>query len=209
MMKSSQPLLHRAIIGGDSNNTDKRMPSSSSKSSSTIDASSEHSTFSVDGANAAAASNGIVSAEASTNKPLAPKPKRCVTFSPVDHIELIPTIEEYTADEIDSVWFSKLEMIAIRSAARDVIQEANSGSISDMDERLFGLEGRIAMICQKRLALKNRAWDAVMDEQERQWDCFAEDEEEIARAYEKVSRDAAAVAFRVGRFQARNAQMQQ
>ena len=121
---------------------------------------------------------------------LSPKAKKCVHFSP--QCIVFPTlhIKDYSEKEIKETWYSTEE----RSEILDDVRETLSIMVANGRELpsnpwfcTRGLEARTPEGAGRKRKNKRDALDAVLDEQEYQWNRGISDPEAIADAYCKYS----------------------
>jgi hypothetical protein len=110
----------------------------------------------------------------------------------IDHISELPD------EEIDSVWWGPHEYDEIKAAYRKTLLLMESGEPLEPEEEHSsrGLEFKTQFGALARRTNKNKASNAVMDEQDRQWQEGSADyhDEEISRIYLKHSKKCAAAA---------------
>jgi len=176
---------------------------------------SQHSTVTVDGFDnvKSALLQGAATAASSSRRY-----KKSVRFNEACYARAIPTLASYSLKEITSIWYTDDEMHQMKKDSRDTIRQyrkslsVTSGDDDDNEATgevvyIRGLECRVSENAKKRLAVKRAAWDAVMNEQEQQWDSFRTDSEAISRAYRPISEEAQRKAFLVGRMDRRAASL--
>jgi hypothetical protein len=103
--------------------------------------------------------------------------------------------KDLSSRTIASVWYSKDDFWAIEKEAFITAQAASlpqeeryKNHRDELSRCSRGLEYRTPEGFARRRRNKERAWDAVLDEQDRQWDTTGIiDPEEIARVYSEVS----------------------
>jgi hypothetical protein len=106
-------------------------------------------------------------------------------------IRIKPTlhIRDYTQEEIEATWFSKTDFENIKADMRFALGLLRAG-ILDQDTISYcrrGLECRTKEGVRKRMFNKASTRNAVLDEQDRQWDIFVTDSEAIAKVYVAAS----------------------
>ena len=118
--------------------------------------------------------------------------RRRVQFSPRVRALLVTSVADYTEHEIHACWFSREESIEIRKEAFDTIHRVsiNESLLVQDDENsicLRGLEHYTEQGCIERRSNRRRTWNAVFDEQDRQYDAGECDEHRIADIYSKLT----------------------
>jgi hypothetical protein len=112
--------------------------------------------------------------------------RKHVFFSNKIRIKTTLHVRDYTQEEIKATWFSKADFENIKAEIRFDIGLLHAG-IHDQDTLSFcrlGLECRTKEGTRKRTLNKVIARNAVLDEQDRQWNSFVTDDAEaIAKVY--------------------------
>jgi hypothetical protein len=99
-----------------------------------------------------------------------------------DHIYL----NDFSDEEFDSAWHTAEELATIRAEIVETVRLMLSGSSPPDDDSVYcsrGLEYRTPTGSHLRRAHKCAVWDAVADEQSRQWSQGIVDDESIAGVY--------------------------
>jgi hypothetical protein len=116
-------------------------------------------------------------------------PPRSVQFARSDTVYEVMALCEYTAEEIAASWFSNAESELIQKKCCKVIRKMKKYG-SDLNENKYCSRG-LEIMAGPRMNLKQKnrlkAYIAVLDLQDAQWDCYCEDQEEIAEHYQNVS----------------------
>jgi hypothetical protein len=122
--------------------------------------------------------------------------KRSVSFDQKVRMYTHIHIKDLSPKTIASIWYSRDAYWAMEKDAF-ITAEAKSLPLQrrwstfrvESSKCLRGLESRTPDAAARRFRNKQRAWDAVLNEQDRQWDSATGiiDDEEIARAYIEVS----------------------
>jgi hypothetical protein len=114
------------------------------------------------------------------------KTRSCVSFDKKVLVQPYLHLNDISDDEIDNVWYSRTELSEIKSDCRSTINSMVAGYWHEEEDTVYcsrGLERRTPD-CQKlRQQTKVDAWDAVLDEQDRQWSAGVSDIESLAREY--------------------------
>ena len=113
-------------------------------------------------------------------------------------------IDDYSDKEIRNTWYDAYEMSAIGTTNRETLyamishgDKVSTGCTSFHDENRFcsrGLETWVGIRAQQKRERRTRAYDAVLDEQDFQWEHGIFDEERIAREYVKTTRESRTIA---------------
>jgi hypothetical protein len=123
---------------------------------------------------------------------LSPNSKRSITISPFETIYNALHINDYSDEEIASAWYNADELETIKKT--DVINTLSmmKGGVKIPEANPFyssrGLESLTREGFTKRKANRENAWNAVLDEQDLQWDEDICDPQAIANAYSQLSR---------------------
>ena len=126
---------------------------------------------------------------------------RSVRFAQSDTINEILALDEYTAEEIAASWLSNDETETIREKCRKVIHkmEKHGNSLNENRYCSRGLEcktgPRLYLLQQKRM----KAYDAVLDLQQAQWEQGRDDQEQMAELYQHFSVQCNAEAICIGK----------
>lgn len=111
--------------------------------------------------------------------------RRSVTFHETVKVFAHIHIRDMPQNIISRTWYSPNDLLSIK---QEVCQVANNTSADDSFAACpRGLEFRTITGAIRRRRNKERAWDAVMNEQDRQWDQNIIDEEAIAEVYRACS----------------------
>lgn len=117
--------------------------------------------------------------------------RRSVSFAAEDQVHPIVHLTDMTAKEIASIWYDQKEYAEIKSSYQATIfvmenAEANGGISSKLEteEHVFrGLEYRTQTGAWARYENKRDAYNAVLDEQDRQWKNDKDDYDALSRVY--------------------------
>jgi hypothetical protein len=117
--------------------------------------------------------------------PITPKATRAISFSPDVRVKKTLHLNNYSNDEIDACWYNEAETKAIREQARRTVEQMQAEA--DLDGPKYctrGLEILTAEGRRQRMENRFQAWDAVLNEQERQVEeGIWEDDEATAARY--------------------------
>lgn len=124
-----------------------------------------------------------------------PEGSRSVDF--VDEAKFqILEFEMYDDRERDLVWYSREEYDIIKARNSLIIKMMKAGTFVESDEHSFrGLEHKLKEGFKKRRNHKFNALNAVLEEQDKQYNQSTIDQEIIASAYREVTLAAKEVAF--------------
>jgi hypothetical protein len=138
------------------------------------------------------------SSKTQTKQLLAPKAKRTVAFAPTVTGNTTLHVNDYSNDEIQSCWFNDVEYKAIKKDIRFAAKllTDNNGLLGKDDEHdcQRGLEMHTRKGAHRRLQNKLVARQAVLDEQNLQWEEGVYDPEYLAMVYQVVSSSCQATA---------------
>jgi hypothetical protein len=115
----------------------------------------------------------------------------------------IDHINSYTQKEIDTIWYNDRELKLIKAECLETtVLVMERKQLNEQTECFRGLEYRTPDGHRRRLRNKVRARDAVLDEQEHQWDTLGEeddyDPESIATVYNEYTQPCIAAAHSMG-----------
>lgn len=140
----------------------------------------------------------------SKNHFAAPKPvkriRKRVTFKPSVNVRPILHVNDYTEDEIKSVWFCRSDFDAMKKGfARTVKLISHNVYRGDDDDHCArGLEYRVRAGALKRRENKLNGLEAVLEEQESQAQLGINDDESISRAFVRENLHCRLAALQVG-----------
>jgi hypothetical protein len=98
-------------------------------------------------------------------------------------------INDLSRSEVANSWYNSEEISGIKSECQLTINLASKGELHKWSNLCFrGLEYRTPDGSQRRSANKFAAWDAVMDEQEIQYQNGVQDEDALAQLYIQASK---------------------
>jgi hypothetical protein len=96
---------------------------------------------------------------------------------------------DYTVEEKHNAWFQKAEMVQIKADMVATVRMITRGDLVDdtVEHSTRGLEFRSREGANKRKINKFRALEAVLDEQDEQFDCGIVNDRAISLVYQSVS----------------------
>jgi hypothetical protein len=121
-------------------------------------------------------------------------PKRSITFSPHATIYDVLHIDDYSDEDIACTWYdaNELEMIK-KTDVINTLSMMNKGGLQIPEDNPWyccrGLESFTREGSARKRANRANGWDAVLDEQDLQWDGGICDPQAIANAYSELSHD--------------------
>jgi hypothetical protein len=93
-------------------------------------------------------------------------------------------LDEYTDEEIEAIWFSQEEYAEIKAGYQETVFLMESGEKLDPKHQTSrGLEYRTQEGAWARYENKRDSYNAVLDEQDRQWQAEADDYDAISKIY--------------------------
>ena len=114
--------------------------------------------------------------------PISPKAKRTVSFLPLARDYSVLHINDFSAREIKSCWCDEDDLLRVKTEVTTTVALVERGDIN-CDTSEFcrrGTEIRSREGSRRRMLNKRAAWDAVLDEQDRQERIGINDQELIA-----------------------------
>ena len=125
--------------------------------------------------------------------------KRKVAFSPkIQLIGVVPAISDFTQEEIEANWYTENEFELIRKAYLFIVKlMEKTRPFQDDDEELCsrGLESRTRDGARRRKRDVETAIDAVLSEQERQWEGSFYNAKQLATVYRQATAQACMAAY--------------
>jgi hypothetical protein len=111
--------------------------------------------------------------------------RKSVHFAKTCEMYLIPCLEDYTEEEICSIWMPEQDYQLIREDCFAVVSKLNSGVPEDENLCYRGLEwkAKAKAVGRYRKRSRTRAAGAVFGEQNQQWDDGVTHPEKIRAAY--------------------------
>jgi hypothetical protein len=119
-----------------------------------------------------------------------------VTFTRTCTVQLIPCLEDYTEDEIFSIWLDSISAEVIRKRCCSDIEKMRQGVPEDENNCYRGLEWKRPRNLKAKQLTRKRASVAVFLEQDRQWNDEVSKPGKIGAVYEKLTRHCREEAFR-------------
>lgn len=124
---------------------------------------------------------------------------KSVSFAPRAQVFAITHLDEIPDDVVASIWYDSKEYSAIKSAYQATIFLMEAGeTITGTEHTTRGLEYRTQEGAWARYENKRDAYNAVLDEQDRQWKRDADDDEAIRQVYLEHSAKCLAAAQKRG-----------
>ena len=130
-------------------------------------------------------------------------PKLSVSFKPMTLIYDIPTLDDYTAEEIKDSWYTAEEVQQIREDIKADVVLLEAGQLVESRQR--GLECRTKKGMRRKFYFREKAYEAVFSEIEFQHEEGFLDEVTIAEAYHFSCKSATMLGQKQGRKDAREA----
>ena len=126
---------------------------------------------------------------------------RTVSFSPDVHVKRTLHINNYSDDEITATWFNETDFQRIHQEISVTVQMMERSEPIDHNKYCSrGLEFRTRVGAHQRLQNKVDARDAVLTEQDLQWNEDIDDPEMLADVYRDISRCCIVSAHMAGLF---------
>jgi hypothetical protein len=116
--------------------------------------------------------------------------KRCsVTFREEEHVCEIPSLEEYTEEELNACWYTKAEYKSFKRSSLVTLKLNRAGEIpvGSTEHTMRGLECRTREGAQERKDNRTEAWTVVLQEQERQHKAHLNDIVALSNLYHQVT----------------------
>jgi hypothetical protein len=107
-------------------------------------------------------------------------------------------LRESTGHGVIRLSYSKADYVTMMAENHTTIQMMNSGTFGSRNFCSRGLEGRTRLGSRRKLNIKRRARDAVLNEQQRQRDESIQDSEMISEVYKGFTRPCHTQAHRLG-----------
>lgn len=132
-------------------------------------------------------------------KPKMSRITRSVKFAEEDEILLVRHIDDFSEEEIAEIWFDQQYYATIKSEYKEIIFAIEHGRHAESDEVTSrGLEHRTQEGSWARFQTKRDSYNAVLDEQDRQWKEDADDDERIGDIYRGHSQPCTRKAYQLG-----------
>ncbi|CAB9502036.1 expressed unknown protein [Seminavis robusta] len=138
---------------------------------------------------------GILKNSSSTKKGMS------ITFSGKKHIKKIPHLNTMTEEDIEQIWYSHYDYDDIKASFEYTVFMMDAGeakTVENDEHTTRGLEMRTEEGAWARFEHKRDAYNAVLDEQDRQWNDGEDDPEQIAAQCLEVTESAAKGALERG-----------
>ena len=130
------------------------------------------------------------------------KPKgMSISFSGKKHIKKIPHLNTMTEEDIEQIWYSHYDYDDIKASFEYTVFMMDAGeakTVENDEHTTRGLEMRTEEGAWARFEHKRDAYNAVLDEQDRQWNDGEDNPELIMESCAEVSRSAAKGALERG-----------
>lgn len=130
------------------------------------------------------------------------KPKgMSISFSGKKHIKKIPHLNTMSEEDIEQIWYSHYDYDDIKASFEYTVFMMDAGeakTVENDEHTTRGLEMRTEEGAWARFEHKRDAYNAVLDEQDRQWNDGEDDAEAIAAACLEVTESAAKGALERG-----------
>lgn len=122
--------------------------------------------------------------------------RHSVDFAGGERLHKVVEYEGVDEEERGEVWYQREEYDIIKSRNSLIVKMMKAGSFEESEEHTFrGLEHKLKEGFKIRRNNKFNALNAVLEEQDRQYDRGQVDQEVIAKAYRRVSLNAKESAF--------------
>jgi len=124
-----------------------------------------------------------------------------ITFSGKKHIKKIPHLNTMTEEDIEQIWYSHYDYDDIKASFEYTVFMMDAGeakTVENDEHTTRGLEMRTEEGAWARFEHKRDAYNAVLDEQDRQWNDGEDDPEQIATLCLEVTESAAKGAIERG-----------
>jgi hypothetical protein len=136
------------------------------------------------------------------SKPL----KTSIRFSDRNQTFAIPHLDNMSDSEVAAIWYNAEEYSEVKSSYQMTIFLMESGKLNEGDEYTSrGLEYRTQQGAWARHENKRDAYNAVLDEQDRQWKADQDDHDALGRVYLQHSSKCAVAAAERGAADAKEA----
>lgn len=143
-----------------------------------------------------------VSSDEPSHQSITPRrTSRAVSFSPNVHVKRTLHINNYSDEEIHATWLDESDFQRIRGEIDLTVHLMETGGHIESDKQCTrGLESRTTVGALRKLQNKQDARDAVLFEQETQWNRGINDAETISDVYQERSHSCGVSAHIVGLF---------
>lgn len=126
-----------------------------------------------------------------------------ISFSGKKHIKKIPHLNTMSEEDIEQIWYSHYDYDDIKASFEYTVFMMDAGeakTVENDEHTTRGLEMRTEEGAWARFEHKRDAYNAVLDEQDRQWNDGEDDPEQIAALCLEVTESAAKGARERGQF---------
>ena len=112
------------------------------------------------------------------------KPGKSIRFSEKNQIFNVPHLDDIGEAAIAEIWYNASEYSEIKSSYQLTLFMMENGELKETDEHTSrGLEYRTQQGAWARYENKRDAYNAVLDEQDRQWKADKDDHDALSRIY--------------------------
>jgi polyhydroxyalkanoate synthesis regulator phasin len=134
------------------------------------------------------------------------KPGKSIRFSEKNQTFPVPHLDDIGEAAIAEIWYNAAEYSEIKSSYQLTLFMMENGELKETDEHTSrGLEYRTQQGAWARYENKRDAYNAVLDEQDRQWKADKDDHDALARIYLQHSTKCAVAASERGDADAKEA----
>jgi hypothetical protein len=134
------------------------------------------------------------------------KPAKSIRFAEMNQIFPVPHLDDIGEALIAEIWYNAAEYSEIKSSYQLTLFMMENGELKETDEHTSrGLEYRTQQGAWARYENKRDAYNAVLDEQDRQWKADKDDHDALARIYLQHSTKCAVAASERGESDAKEA----
>eukprot|EP00339_Tiarina_fusa_P015516 CAMPEP_0117003402 /NCGR_PEP_ID=MMETSP0472-20121206/4729_1 /TAXON_ID=693140 ORGANISM="Tiarina fusus, Strain LIS" /NCGR_SAMPLE_ID=MMETSP0472 /ASSEMBLY_ACC=CAM_ASM_000603 /LENGTH=208 /DNA_ID=CAMNT_0004704029 /DNA_START=87 /DNA_END=713 /DNA_ORIENTATION=+ len=125
---------------------------------------------------------------------------RRVGFTPLVRVIKVLHLNDFGGDEIDACYYKKSDFERIKADLKLTVRLMQLGKLEEdsLDYCRRGTEYRSPEGARRRARNKEAARDALLDEQDLQWDNFVFDPDVLASVYHEASRECGLEASRLG-----------
>lgn len=126
--------------------------------------------------------------------------EKSVCFSNKVKIFFVERLEDYTADEVASIWYDKYDFEKMKNEMMVIVHlMETSALLPSQKASTRGLEHRTREGAWSKFQNKRNAYCAVLDEQDSQWKNIINDPDAIAQVYLEHTTLCQVAAIRIGR----------
>jgi hypothetical protein len=110
--------------------------------------------------------------------------RKSIRFSDINQTFPVPHLDDIGDEDIAEIWYSAAEYSEIKSSYQLTLFMMENGELKESDEHTSrGLEYRTQQGAWARYENKRDAYNAVLDEQDRQWKADKDDHDALGRIY--------------------------